>query len=75
MLLVAVLTFGAVKSNAKDVPLDDRHRPIYDAMKSGRSRGETEMICATCHSKSSIPLPKDHPPKDECLLCHLLVGE
>jgi hypothetical protein len=75
MLLVAVLTFGSTKNRGKDVPLNDRHRPIYDATKGGRSRGETELICATCHGKSSIPLPKNHPPKEQCLLCHLLTSE
>jgi hypothetical protein len=74
ILLAVVLNYGSGTGQGNDVPLDDRHRAVYDAIKSGRSRVETELVCATCHSKSSIPLPKKHPPKDECLLCHLLAG-
>jgi hypothetical protein len=71
-VLIGVLMLGAGKGKGKNIPLDDRHRPIYDTLKSGRNRAETELICTTCHSKSSVPLPKDHPPKEQCLICHLL---
>ena len=70
-VLVAVLAFGSGKGKGKNLPADDRHRPMYEALKTGGSRIDTELLCATCHSKSSIPLPKEHPPKEQCLLCHL----
>lgn len=70
--LIVFLSLGAGRGKGKNVPVDDRHRPIYDARKGGRSLAESQLICATCHSKSSIPLPPGHPPKEECLLCHLL---
>jgi len=67
------LLLGSSKGKGKDIPLDDRHRPMYDALKSGRTRAETELVCSTCHGKSSIPLPKEHPPKEQCLICHMMV--
>jgi hypothetical protein len=69
-VLVGVLSLGAGKGKGKDVPADERHLSVYDALKSGRNRSDTELMCGTCHSKSSIPLPKDHPPKEQCLICH-----
>ena len=69
--LTAFLAFGSGKGKGKNLPTDDRHRSMYDSLKTGRSRTDTELLCATCHSKSSIPLPKEHPPKEQCLLCHL----
>ena len=70
IVLLVVLTLGTGKGNGKSIPLDERHQPSYDAIKSGKSRSEIELICTTCHSKSSLPLPQGHPPKEQCLLCH-----
>jgi hypothetical protein len=72
-VLIGVLSLGTGKGKGKNVPFDDRHRPIYDSLKSGRTRAETELLCTTCHANSSLPLPKNHPPKEQCLICHLLV--
>jgi hypothetical protein len=69
-LLIGVLAFGTGKGKGKGIPLDDRHRPSYKALESGKSRPEVELVCTTCHSESSLPLPKGHPPKEQCLLCH-----
>jgi len=71
-VLFGVLSLGSGRGKGKNVPVDDRHRPLYDALKSGRTQTETELVCATCHGSSSIPLPKNHPPKEQCLICHLL---
>ena len=73
-VLIGVLTLGTGKGKGKPVPVDDRHRPIYDALQGGRSRLDTELLCSSCHSKNSLPLPKDHPPKEQCLICHLPVS-
>lgn len=70
--LVGFLSLGAGKGKGKNIPVNDRHRPLYDAIREGRSLSETELICATCHGRSSIPLPNGHPPKEQCLICHLL---
>jgi hypothetical protein len=74
-LIIGVLSLGSFKGKGKDIPLDDRHRPMYDALKSGRTRAETELVCSTCHGKSSIPLPKEHPPKEQCLICHMMLDD
>ena len=71
-VVIGVLALGSGKGKGQNIPTDDRHRPLYDAIRSGRSQPETELICATCHGQSSIPLPKGHPPKEQCLICHLL---
>jgi hypothetical protein len=71
VVLLVVLALGSGKGKGKNVPFDDRHRSIYQGLKSGRSRADSELLCATCHGPSSIPLPKDHPPKEQCLICHL----
>lgn len=72
LVLLSVLTIGSTRGKGREVPLDDRHRSIYEAIKAGRNRAETELVCASCHSKSSLPLPKNHPPKEQCLICHQL---
>ena len=69
-LLIAFLTMGVGRGQGKEVPLDDRHRSIYEGLKNGRSREACELLCATCHGQSSTPLPKNHPPKEQCLICH-----
>ena len=31
----------------------------------------TEKGCATCHAPGQAsPLDRDHPPKEQCLICH-----
>ena len=70
VLLIAGLALGTGKGKGKSIPLDDRHRPSYDALRGGKSHAEVELVCTTCHSKSSLPFPKNHPPKEQCLICH-----
>ena len=61
---------GNVK--AKKVPYNDKHRQFYEVMHKSGDRIEVEKGCGTCHGIQSIPLPKAHPPKEQCLLCHKL---
>jgi len=74
-ILIGVLAFGAAKGKGKNLPRDERHQPSYDALDGTRPRADVELLCLTCHSQSSVPLPKNHPPKEQCLLCHLPVDE
>jgi hypothetical protein len=60
------------REKAKRVPLDGKHQAFYEAIKKGRDRIETERGCITCHNPETIPLPKNHPPKEQCLICHKL---
>ncbi len=41
-------------------------------MKKGQDRIGVERGCITCHNSQAIPLPKKHPPKEQCLICHKL---
>lgn len=70
-VLLAVLIFGA-RDKVKQVPRDNRHLPLYEAMNAGGERAEVEKGCIPCHSPRSRPLPPKHPPKEQCLLCHKL---
>ena len=70
VVLVAFLSVGVGKGKGKAVPRDERHTPVHLAVKGGQSQPQTEALCATCHGKSSLPLPKNHPPKEQCLICH-----
>ena len=71
-VLLVVLIMSAVREKAKRVPADDKHRAFYEAMEKGRDRIATEKGCITCHNPQVILLPKDHPPKEQCLICHKL---
>jgi hypothetical protein len=71
--VLGVLLVNTGKVKAKKVPYDDRHRQFHEAMRKGGDRMEAEKGCASpCHGSPSLPLPKDHPPKEQCLLCHKL---
>ena len=69
-ILLFVLALGTLRGKGQDTPFDDLHRSSYLAIKNGRSRADVELVCTTCHSKSSLPLPEGHPPKEQCLICH-----
>jgi len=73
IVVIGVLALGTRKGKGKSVPLDDRHQASYDALKGGKNKAEVELVCTTCHSKSSLPFPKGHPPKEQCLICHGLL--
>jgi hypothetical protein len=72
-LLVLILFITSTRhEKEKPVPVDDKHRPFYEAMEKGANRIDVERGCITCHNPQANPLPKKHPPKKECLLCHKL---
>ena len=71
-VVLVVLIMSTTREKAKPVPFDDRHRAFYEAAKKGQDRIETEKGCITCHNPMVMPLPKKHPPKEQCLICHKL---
>lgn len=71
-VVLVVLIMSTTHEKAKRVPVDDKHRAFYEAMEKGRGRIEVERGCITCHNTKAIPLPKKHPPKEQCLICHKL---
>ncbi len=70
--VIVVLIMSTTREKAKPVPFDVKHRAFYEAMKKGKERTELERGCASCHNIQAIPLPKKHPPKEQCLICHKL---
>ncbi len=71
-IVIAVLILSTTREKTKPVPVDDKHRPFYEAMEKGHDRIEVEKGCVVCHNPQAIPLPKKHPPKEQCLICHKL---
>jgi len=72
VLVLVVLIISTAREKAKQVPADDKHRAFYEAMEKSGDRNEVERGCVTCHNSQAIPLPKKHPPKEQCLICHKL---
>jgi hypothetical protein len=71
-VVIVVLIMVTSHEKAKPVPADDKHRAFYEAVEKGGDRIEVERGCITCHNSQAIPLPKKHPPKEQCLICHKL---
>lgn len=72
LVLAMLIIMSTGGQQAKMVPADDKHRPFYEAMEKGADRVKTEGGCTTCHNPQANPLPKKHPPKEQCLICHKL---
>lgn len=70
--VLGMLYVGTGKEKAKNVPYDEKHRPFYEVTHKELDRTAAEKKCATCHGTGTMHLPKDHPPKEQCLLCHKL---
>jgi hypothetical protein len=70
--VLGVLLLSRGKEKPKKVPDDDKHAQFYKIMNKGGDRMEAEKGCTTCHASQKIPLPKGHPPKEQCLICHML---
>jgi cbb3-type cytochrome oxidase cytochrome c subunit len=71
-VVLVVLIMITTHEKAKRVPIDDKHLTFYEAMEKGRDKIEAEKGCITCHNPLAIALPKKHPPKEQCLICHKL---
>ena len=69
--VIGVLILGA-RAKTKQVPRDAKHRAFFAALAQGRDRRELEKRCVACHNPQASPLPKKHPPKEQCLICHKL---
>ena len=71
-VVIVVLIMNTAHEKAKQIPTDDKHRPFCEAMEKGHDRIETEKGCIVCHNPQAVPLPRKHPPKEQCLICHKL---
>jgi len=72
VVVLVVLIMSTTRDKGKRVPVDDKHRAFYEAIEKGSDRVEVERGCIICHNSQTIPLPKKHPPKEQCLICHKL---
>lgn len=62
LAVLLVLFFLSSKRKAPFIPLDDLHKNVT-----------TNAACAECHaSGKQAPLKQNHPPKEQCLICHVL---
>ena len=68
--LLVTLLLNTDGGKPHKVPSDDKHRSLLETAAKGKSREEVEKLCASCHNIRAVPLPKKHPPKEQCLLCH-----
>ncbi len=71
-VVLVVFIMSTTHEKAKRVPVDDKHRASYVTLEKGRDRIEAERGCIACHNPHDVPLPKKHPPKEQCLICHKL---
>ena len=69
-VIVAILLLNGGGGKPCQVPSDANHRPLLDALARGKNREEVEKVCVSCHNVRAVPLAKDHPPKEQCLICH-----
>lgn len=60
LLMVGTLAFLSKTREKRYVPEDEYHpRPLAVA------------LCRDCHAPGKMaPQPPDHPPKEQCMLCH-----
>lgn len=72
VVVIVVLIMSTAREKTKPVPFDSKHQVFYEAMKRSKDRIEVEKGCITCHNPQAITLPKKHPPKEQCLICHRL---
>ena len=68
--ILAILLVNTGGQKPRNVPSDNKHRPLLNAISEGKAREEVEKACTSCHNARAIPLPKNHPPKEQCLICH-----
>jgi hypothetical protein len=70
--IIGVLVVTGRKEKAKMIPRDKNHLFFYERMDKGAVRTDMESMCRTCHNVNAVTLPLNHPPKEQCLLCHRL---
>jgi mono/diheme cytochrome c family protein len=68
--LLLVLALNSLRTRPRATPDTPDHRPFAAALARGAQRGAVEKGCVACHGPASRPLPANHPPKEQCLICH-----
>lgn len=68
--VLAILLVNGLREKPKKIPGDVTHRLFLRSLSKGVGREEVERRCLDCHNLQVRPLPRAHPPKEQCLLCH-----
>jgi len=68
--VLLVLLFNIFRDKPPPTPADTLHQPFLQALAQGERRDEVEQRCPDCHNRQQRPLPAQHPPKEQCLICH-----
>jgi hypothetical protein len=74
VIVLSLVFFLSGKETTRKVPRDEAHRAAYGVLEKTGSKREAEKTCEECHNGRQIPLPKGHPPKNRCLLCHKMTS-
>jgi cbb3-type cytochrome oxidase cytochrome c subunit len=69
-LLLGLLVVKGTNRRAKKLPGDAVHRPFAASLAQGVNREIVEKGCPACHNPVVRPLSPEHPPKEQCLICH-----
>jgi len=60
VIVVVLVLLSSTGKKAPFIPLDNIHNDIT-----------TQEACAACHAPDKqAPLKANHPPKEQCLICH-----
>jgi len=51
--ILALLFFATLKPRPKNLPFDDQHRPLVEAVAHGEARSVVEGRCFPCHNPPS----------------------
>ena len=70
VIIIAVLMVNTGGQKPHRVPSDEKHRSLLEEVRKGTKREEVEKVCVSCHNSRIVPLSKNHPPKEQCLICH-----
>ena len=63
-IIIVIILKMAPEPTTPPLPHDMNHKKFFKMKKI-----KAEKFCSNCHKK----LPKKHPPKLRCLLCHRMV--
>ena len=64
---ILIFLFKAPEETTSPLPHDENHNRFF----SIENKKEAELSCLDCHDQGKdAALPRTHPPKYRCLLCH-----
>lgn len=69
-VVLATLLANGLREKPKKMPRDAAHGLFLKALSGGEKRAEVERKCPACHNSRLMPMPRRHPPKEQCLICH-----